>query len=304
MDAVDQALLRALRVDGRSTHRALARACGLPEAQVRARLERLLGPEGVRVVGYVHPLAAGLGGTIHLSITVRGNARPVARRLVERPDTQFVSLTAGHQAIVAEVRVPTYDHIAAIVTPIRAIRGVEEVLTLTHLTPFRDMYAPTGPLGPHELDDVDWRLIELLQADGRASYTALADAIGVSIGTARNRVIRLISDGILHVGAETRPDLAAVRDVTVGVGVVFSDDGAEVIEHLSADPTVTYAATTVGRFDAVATLATHEYNDMLDALERLRGFKSVKRLDAWSHLSVVKQSYALTRDSLERIDAR
>lgn len=48
-----------------------------------------------------------------------------------------------------------------------------------------------------DLDDVDRRLIAALQADGRASMRALADAIHVSRATVYQRVARLEREGVI-----------------------------------------------------------------------------------------------------------
>lgn len=48
-----------------------------------------------------------------------------------------------------------------------------------------------------ELDDVDWRLLEALQADGRASYADLARLVGLSASAATERVRRLEESGVI-----------------------------------------------------------------------------------------------------------
>lgn len=51
------------------------------------------------------------------------------------------------------------------------------------------------------LDDVDRQLVELLQANGRASNRALADEIGISEVTVASRISRLITNGAVRVTA-------------------------------------------------------------------------------------------------------
>ena len=57
----------------------------------------------------------------------------------------------------------------------------------------------------HEIDDTDRHIIALLQADGRASNVQMARRLGLSEGTVRKRVDRLLASGVVKVVA--LPDL-------------------------------------------------------------------------------------------------
>lgn len=53
--------------------------------------------------------------------------------------------------------------------------------------------APTGAI-----DEVDRAVVGVLPENPRASYPVIAEAVGVSPGTVRNRVIRLAEAGLLR----------------------------------------------------------------------------------------------------------
>ena len=58
------------------------------------------------------------------------------------------------------------------------------------------------------LDDIDLRLLRILQADGRITNLALAAAVGLSSASTHERVKRLVRDGvILGFGARLNPNL-------------------------------------------------------------------------------------------------
>ncbi len=46
-------------------------------------------------------------------------------------------------------------------------------------------------------DEIDRRIIRYLSVDGRASYTEIAESIGVTPATVRNRLTRLVASGII-----------------------------------------------------------------------------------------------------------
>ena len=63
-------------------------------------------------------------------------------------------------------------------------------------------------LGVEQLDAVDRRLVRELTADGRASYTDLAERVGLSVSAAHQRVRRLEQRGVIRgYSARVDPDL-------------------------------------------------------------------------------------------------
>ena len=49
----------------------------------------------------------------------------------------------------------------------------------------------------HNVDDIDRKIIRLLQEDSRKSFNKIADNLGIAVGTAYNRVKNLEDKGIL-----------------------------------------------------------------------------------------------------------
>jgi Lrp/AsnC family leucine-responsive transcriptional regulator len=77
-------------------------------------------------------------------------------------------------------------------------------------------------MGEGELDDVDRRLLDLLQADATRTNQALAEAAGVSPATALRRVRRLSESGVI----ERQVALLAPR---------FFDEGLTAVTEVSLD---------------------------------------------------------------------
>ena len=63
------------------------------------------------------------------------------------------------------------------------------------------------------LDEVSRQLVEALQEDGRRSYAALAQDVGLSEAAVRQRVKRLLDDGpgLCQSSDESEPELAFNR---------------------------------------------------------------------------------------------
>lgn len=83
-----------------------------------------------------------------------------------------------------------------------------------------------------ELDDIDRRLLELLQADATRSNQGLADAAHVSAATALRRVRRLTEAGVIQRQfALVDPDVLPGGGLTAVCEVTLDRQGAE---HLAA----------------------------------------------------------------------
>ena len=56
------------------------------------------------------------------------------------------------------------------------------------------------------MDNIDRRIIETLQQDGRASHAQMARELGLSEGTARRRLAKLLQDKVIRVAAIPDPE--------------------------------------------------------------------------------------------------
>jgi Lrp/AsnC family transcriptional regulator for asnA, asnC and gidA len=100
LDDTDQAIIELLRADGRMSYRAIARATGVTENTVRARVRRLEESNTMRVVAVTDIEAAGYG--MLLAIGVEVESRPpeaVARDLADIPEVFSVNVVVGSQDV-------------------------------------------------------------------------------------------------------------------------------------------------------------------------------------------------------------
>jgi Lrp/AsnC family transcriptional regulator for asnA, asnC and gidA len=104
LDKVDECIIAHMRRDGRISNRDLARAAGVNEATIRARIRRLESTEAVRVVAMVDLAAAGFSFVAPVGIQVRG--RPVAavgEDLAKIPQVLTVAVVIGPQDLEIQV---------------------------------------------------------------------------------------------------------------------------------------------------------------------------------------------------------
>lgn len=291
LDAVDAVLVRELQRDGRATFQALADRVGLSRTAVRARVQHLLETEVVRVVGIVHSAVVGTEAIGHVSITVDGASREVAVTIAERPAVSFTALTAGPYDVVAQVRARDDGALAAEVDHIRAVPGVRAAEVFRSVSTVRDAHSVVRELGDVTLDDIDWRLLQELQRDGRAPYTRLAQIIGLSQAATRARVVRLMRSGVIQVTGLADP-LALGAAELGGFGIVVTGALRRVADAVAAQDGVRYLATGFGRYDIVGQAEAPTRADLVAILDAIRAVPGATVRESWHHLDVVKESYA------------
>ncbi len=102
------------------------------------------------------------------------------------------------------------------------------------------------------MDKLDSSIIEILQSDGRASNAGIARRVGVSEGTVRRRLKRLIQDEFIQVVALPDPAKMGLHSEAL-VGIQVDPDKVEsVADDLAGLKEVTWVAMTTGQYDIFA----------------------------------------------------
>jgi DNA-binding Lrp family transcriptional regulator len=126
------------------------------------------------------------------------------------------------------------------------------------------------------LDDIDRRLIGLLRDNGRMPSATLARHLGVSRGTAQNRIDRLVEGGVLlgfTVRVSGEAEAAAVRAIMAIE--VRSADMRAVVAALRRMPEVGRVHSTNGRWDLVAEVRTGDLAALDRTLSAIRALTAV-----------------------------
>lgn len=125
------------------------------------------------------------------------------------------------------------------------------------------------------MDETDRQIVDRLKEDGRASYTDIAEELGVSEGTVRNRVKQMREEGTIErftveVGESER--ISAI----VMVAVDPDSDIASIIDAFPADSTVHEVT---GNWDVIARFArdtSHDLNETLETIRKIAGVTETK----------------------------
>ena len=142
------------------------------------------------------------------------------------------------------------------------------------------------------LDEASKRLIEELQQDGRRSYTALGQAVGLSEAAVRQRVQRLVDTRVIQIVAVTDPlHVGFTRQAMIGLRV--DGDPVEVAERLAAVAEIDYVVITAGSFDILLEVVCEDDDHLLRLIsESIRSDPAVRASETFVYLRLAKQTYS------------
>ena len=142
------------------------------------------------------------------------------------------------------------------------------------------------------MDELDLKIIAILQSDGRASNARIARDPGVSEGTVRRRLKRLIDEEYISVVAMLDPKkMGFTAEALIGVKA-----DPNMIDQIAADIAelndVSWVAVTTGSYDifAWATLASSETLGTF-LRTKIGMIPGVRRTETFVNLAAKKRGY-------------
>ncbi len=151
----------------------------------------------------------------------------------------------------------------------------------------------SGSAAGADVSELDKRIIEHLQQDGRRPFTQIAADLGVSEAAVRARTNRLIERGILQIVGVTDPlKLGFQQQAMIGVRCEAARL-LEVANEVADFPEVSYLVVTAGAYDLLIEVVLEDNDALLRFLsERLRRVDGVRDTETFVYLRMVKQVYA------------
>lgn len=119
------------------------------------------------------------------------------------------------------------------------------------------------------LDSIDLQIIQILQNDGRAAFTAIARQLDISEGAVRNRVGQLIQSKVLRIIGVADP-MAMGYDAfaMVGLKLVPGQDPQKAARYFSDLDEVTYVLFAAGRYDLMIEVICKTHDQLAAFLRK------------------------------------
>ncbi|MEM2248738.1 MAG: Lrp/AsnC family transcriptional regulator [Candidatus Bathyarchaeia archaeon] len=144
----------------------------------------------------------------------------------------------------------------------------------------------------NDLDELDLRIIGLLQEDSRISFNKIASKLGISVGTAYNRIKSLEEKGILK-GYTVIVDPAKIGYGTIAI-ILIQAEGAHLVDvenEVAKMDNVVAVYDITGDFD-IAVIARFKDRFGLNAfVKKILSMPYVRRTVTNVVLNVVKEDF-------------
>ena len=144
------------------------------------------------------------------------------------------------------------------------------------------------------MDELDRKIIALLQGDGRASNAKIAREVGVSEGTVRRRLRRLVQQDVVKIIAV--PNLEKLGYATTALVGLQTGPGKseEVADAIASLDEAQYVAITTGAYDIFIWAGLESAESLGTFLRTKIGtIKGVQRTETFVNLAIKKRTYGL-----------
>ena len=120
------------------------------------------------------------------------------------------------------------------------------------------------------IDNLDKRILEIMKKDSRCPYVEIANQMGVSEGTIRSRVHRMIEDGVIR-GFTIKTSSKNVKAL-VEIRIDVNTDTEEIARELAKYEGVTEVFEVTGDQDIIAIVDVESSQRLNEIIEQVRRF--------------------------------
>ena len=144
------------------------------------------------------------------------------------------------------------------------------------------------------MDELDRKIIALLERNGRASNARIARDVGVSEGTVRRRLKRLVQERIINVIALPDPRKLGYESEAL-IGIQVDPDKIDQVANKVAELDHTrWVAVTTGTYDVFAWATLPNAEELGKFLrEKVGTITGVRRTETFVNLAVKKREYGI-----------
>lgn len=142
------------------------------------------------------------------------------------------------------------------------------------------------------LDELDKRVIKILQDDGRRPNTEIAKELRVSETTVRKRISQLVAGGLINIVAVPTPRAAGMTlSAIIGISIMLPHL-RDIADELKRQREVRYVGVSTGRYDIIVEAFFFNQQHFLDFISnRLGRMQGITGLETSIILEIVKFSY-------------
>ncbi len=150
---------------------------------------------------------------------------------------------------------------------------------------------PSQVLEGYEIDQLDLKIIECLQRNGRIAYSDIARSIDAPEATIRYRVKRLLDEAIISISAFINTGKVKHENVAYLELEVHPSFLETSLNQLMAMENISYIASVTGELNLMLEYIYKDNQDLLAFINSLKSHPEVKRLNSRTILKIHKAQY-------------
>lgn len=300
-------MIEQLRLDGRKGNRSLATELNVNEVTVAARLRRLEEAGALRVVAITDMRLFGHREFAFGMMNVSGRSVfSVAAEVAELSEAIGVTICTGRYDIIVPMLGRDKLHLAdlfnttlAKIKSVSAIHGCIALDVLKYDSKWSLLNVDPGTMPEAQpsdtVDQMDLAIIERLQLNARRSNRQIAMDLGVSEGTVRVRIKRMLADRVFRIQAVS-DIVASGISAHAFVGVKAAPGKvSDVATALAKREDVAQITRVLDDFDLIAVLIAPDRGALISGiLDDIAVAPGVRSIEVFDGVDTLKHTYAWT----------
>ena len=146
-------------------------------------------------------------------------------------------------------------------------------------------------LKDYEIDQLDLKIIEILQQNGRIPYRDISRSIDAPEATVRYRMKRLVDDGIITISAFINTGKIRHENVAYIELKVKPDFYEALLDELVSMEKISYLSAVTGSFDIMLEYIYKDNEDLLLFISWLKKKEEIADLNSRNILKIYKAQY-------------
>ncbi len=296
VDEIDRSLIDLLLHDVKMTNRELAASTNISVSAVSARLRKLTRSGAINFTAIIDWENAGFDWLMIARVRTQARSpREVAEDISNLKQCLVAAVSLGAHDVIAYFLVQDRTELKRLTDDeLPKIAGIADMsvdlATETTITPNgRRVFIGRGtpflrlPAPRIHLDELDVAILQAVVEDGRQSSRRIAAAQGVSEGTVRTRINRLVQANLVRVVAMVDPVALGLAGVIATISIQVDRSQVMAIRiRLAAIPELAFIAVCVGSSDLSITLTANDPQELAgliaDQVQTIDGVRTVEIL--------------------------
>jgi Lrp/AsnC family transcriptional regulator, regulator for asnA, asnC and gidA len=141
IDKTSRQIIAMLQRDGRCPNTVIARALGVSEATVRARIDALMDAGILQIIGLTDPGNMGFPVMAMIGVQANNDLNRIAELVSTWPETTYVVISAGSYDLLVELVCTDNADLLRLVEQLRAVDGVRSTESFIYISRHKLNYA-------------------------------------------------------------------------------------------------------------------------------------------------------------------